>query len=132
MTRPIAPLLLSLLLAAPAVGVAVTPAVAQSDAPLADPPANEGPGLDGFSDRAREFFGEMFENAEPALREIGPMLRELQAMIGDVTDYHMPEKLPNGDIIIRRRTPQEVTPGDDVPDAVPGLPDPPPGQSIDL
>lgn len=102
------------------------PAAAQDTAP-------EGDGFaDSFSDSARDFFNGFMDDAEPALREIGPMLRQLAAMIGDVANYQMPEKLPNGDIIIRRRTPQQVNPGDDVPDAVPGLPDPPPGQSIDL
>jgi hypothetical protein len=29
-------------------------------------------------------------------------------MIGDLRNYHPPEKLPNGDIIIRRKTPAEI------------------------
>ena len=35
-----------------------------------------------------------------------PMLAELSALIDDVSMYEMPEILPNGDIIIRRRPPE--------------------------
>jgi hypothetical protein len=35
------------------------------------------------------------------------MLRELSAMIGDIGNYHAPEMMPNGDIIIRRKLPGE-------------------------
>ena len=32
------------------------------------------------------------------------------AKVGDLSAYHAPEVLPNGDIIIRRKTPQETEP----------------------
>jgi hypothetical protein len=35
-------------------------------------------------------------------------------MIGDVRNYHAPEMLPNGDIIIRRRVPVADPPDDEV------------------
>lgn len=54
---------------------------------------------------------------EPALKdlqgladEMGPALLDLQDKIGDFTNYHAPEVLPNGDIIIRRKTPLEIAP----------------------
>ena len=63
-----------------------------------------GPALEGLRDRA----GEM----EPALRDfveqMGPALRDLMDKVGDLSAYHPPEVLPNGDIIIRRKTPQEL------------------------
>jgi hypothetical protein len=45
---------------------------------------------------------------QPALRnflsEMGPALRGLLTEVEDWSLYHAPEMLPNGDIIIRRRT----------------------------
>ncbi len=40
--------------------------------------------------------------------EIEPALRDLEAALKDMTLYHPPEVLPNGDIIIRRKTPDEI------------------------
>ncbi len=47
--------------------------------------------------------------------EIEPALRELEGALQDMTAYHPPEVLPNGDIIIRRKVPLQVEPeiGDD-------------------
>ncbi len=65
----------------------------------------------------------LFKEAEPALEELqslaesfepwlqdfaeraGPALQELVDEIGDLSLYHAPERLPNGDIILRRKTP---------------------------
>lgn len=62
-----------------------------------------GPALDSLQDRAEEM--------EPALRdfveEMGPALRDLMDKAGDLSAYEAPEILPNGDIILRRKTPQE-------------------------
>lgn len=43
-----------------------------------------------------------------ALHEAEPMLRELMAVVGDIRNYQMPEVLPNGDILIRRKTAEEL------------------------
>ena len=63
-----------------------------------------GPALESFRDQAEEI--------EPALRdfveEMGPALRDLMDKAGDLSAYHAPEVLPNGDIILRRKTPQET------------------------
>jgi hypothetical protein len=63
-----------------------------------------GPALDSLRDRAEE--------VEPALRDfaerMGPALAELLDKIDDLSAYHPPEILPNGDIILRRKTPQEI------------------------
>jgi hypothetical protein len=62
------------------------------------------PALDDLQGMAKEF--------EPALRgfmqEMGPAFAELLKEIEDFTAYHPPEILPNGDIIIRRKTPAEM------------------------
>lgn len=59
--------------------------------------------LEGLRDRAEEM--------EPALRDLaeqmGPALWDLMEKIGDLSAYHPPEVLPNGDILLRRKTPEE-------------------------
>lgn len=59
----------------------------------------------------------LMEEMGPALKdlrgladEMGPAMGELRDMIGDFTKYHAPEMLPNGDIIIRRKSPLEILP----------------------
>lgn len=52
------------------------------------------------------------QDMEPALRDlagqVGPAVQELLDLVDDFGAYHMPEMMPNGDIIIRRKTPQEM------------------------
>ncbi len=54
------------------------------------------------------------EEMEPALRNfatsMGPALRDLLAEVEDWSVYHPPEMLPNGDIILRRKTPKPLDP----------------------
>lgn len=75
---------------------------------------------------AKLFFRGLMEEMEPALRglegfareiepnlrsfvqEMGPALRDLMTEVEDWSAFHPPEILPNGDIIIRRKTPQEM------------------------
>ena len=45
---------------------------------------------------------------EGMMKEIGPALSQLEDKIVDLNMYHAPEVLPNGDIIIRRKTPDEI------------------------
>ncbi|MFV2033907.1 MAG: hypothetical protein ACC631_02125 [Halocynthiibacter sp.] len=99
----------------------VTPATAEEDM---------GKGFNLIEEGARIILRGLVEEMGPALEELqgmagnmGPVIEELQAMIGDISLYRMPELLPNGDIIIRRRSPTE-----------PGLPpsSPQPGDEIDL
>jgi hypothetical protein len=68
---------------------------------------------DGFSlmqEGAKLLLRGLMSEMEPALDDMGqaltdlePALRELMVMIGDLRNYEAPEKLPNGDIIIRRK-----------------------------
>jgi hypothetical protein len=62
-----------------------------------------GPALDSFREQAEEM--------EPALRDfveqMGPALRDLMDKAGDLSAYEAPEILPNGDIILRRKSPDE-------------------------
>ncbi|MBF9034686.1 hypothetical protein HKCCE2091_10575 [Rhodobacterales bacterium HKCCE2091] len=83
-------------------------------------------GLDLFGEGARRMLEGFREEMGPLLDEMRPFfeeemlpfLQELSGLIDDISAYELPERLPNGDIIIRRR-----------PDA-PDLPDVP-GVEID-
>lgn len=59
-------------------------------------------------------FQELLKEVEPALKdldtlseELGPKVKELFDLVDDIRNYDAPEKLPNGDIIIRRKNPLE-------------------------
>ncbi len=66
---------------------------------------------------AMDDFRALAENMEPAmrqfLRDMGPALAEVLRKVDDLTMYHPPELLPNGDIIMRRKEPAaEQTPAE--------------------
>ena len=46
----------------------------------------------------------------PEFEKMGPALDELAQKLGDLSLYHPPEVLENGDIILRRKTPLEAAP----------------------
>ncbi len=85
-----------------------TPAMAQ------EPEEESRPLTRGVEEMLRDLFS-----------KVEPTLRELRETIGNLDDYEAPEMLPNGDIIIRRKTPLE-------PDEVPEETGPDPGDSIEL
>ncbi|MCH2164826.1 MAG: hypothetical protein MK098_09270 [Marinovum sp.] len=62
-------------------------------------------------DPALEDIQDLLSEIEPSLRsfsdEMGPALRGLMDDIQDWSVYHPPEVLPNGDIILRKKTPEE-------------------------
>jgi hypothetical protein len=99
-------LLLILMLSAP------LPALAQ-EAPNGD--VDEGLSL--LEQGAQMLLRGMMSEMEPALNDMAealaeaePMLRDMLAMMDDLTNYHPPEIMPNGDIILRRKLPGEVAP----------------------
>ncbi|MEI2805406.1 MAG: hypothetical protein V9G18_05540 [Albidovulum sp.] len=109
-----------------ALTVAATPAVAED----AKPSAEEGFSL--LEEGAKIILRSLMDEVEPALKdmhkqfgeavgEMGPALQKLAEMIGDIRNYDPPEMLPNGDIILRRKTP-----------LVPALPEPGPNGEIEL
>ncbi|MES2145376.1 MAG: hypothetical protein V4516_13700 [Pseudomonadota bacterium] len=57
---------------------------------------------------ALDEMGKALDEVEPSLRALQPKLRELMALVGDLQNYRAPEKLPNGDIILRRKTDQDL------------------------
>lgn len=112
--------------------LAASPAVAQdAEAPpeIPSPDAAEPEnGLSLMEEGAKLFLRGIMNEMEPALRELegmanelepalrdfaeqmGPALRDLFAEVEDWSAYHPPEVMPNGDIILRRKTPEEMTP----------------------
>lgn len=54
---------------------------------------------------------DLAQEMEPAMRsfvdEMGPALRDLMGEIEDWSAYHPPERLPNGDILLRRKPPEK-------------------------
>lgn len=59
--------------------------------------AQEGGGL---TDRMDRLFSDL-------MAEVDPYLADLLDKLGDLTGWHAPEVLPNGDILIRRRAPED-------------------------
>lgn len=109
--------------------LALTPLWAQESAPEAAPaqpvpetqpetaPEDMGDGIDLIEEGAKLLLRGLMSEVEPALKdmeqaltEMEPALQDLMRMIGDIRNYHPPEMLPNGDIIIRRKTPLEAEP----------------------
>ncbi|MFD1911725.1 AAA+ family ATPase [Halodurantibacterium flavum] len=67
-------------------------------------------GLDRFQEGAQRLLQEFLREVEPGLRDL---TRDLARQIDDLTLYHRPEVLPNGDILIRRRAPRDAPPTPD-------------------
>jgi hypothetical protein len=62
--------------------------------------------LQGLMDEmepALDEMGEALSAVEPALKDLQPKMMELLALIDDLTNYQPPERLENGDILIRRK-----------------------------
>ena len=71
------------------------------------------PALDGM----REFADLVGPQMQDFMAQMGPALGEIFDKVEDWSRYHPPEMLPNGDIIMRRKTPDadEGAPeGDDI------------------
>ena len=98
--------------------LAATPALAEEDGG-----AEEGLGLidrgvelllRDLLDRMDPAIEEFQKQMDPALEEfrnqMGPALEALRDRLEALGDYHPPEMLPNGDIIIRRKTPLQPLP----------------------
>ena len=84
-----------------------------STAPRAQDPLTP-PDSDGLEQDLEGIMGEMFQRLQPHLEglanelastadEFRPALNELGGVMDDIANYERPERLPNGDILIRRR-----------------------------
>ena len=92
--------------------VLAPPALAQSDGdsrPLM-------PFLDEWSERTEDMMRELMDEIGPEMErmmtDIVPQLQELSELLGGMVHYEMPEILPNGDIIIRRKQDAPPLPDD--------------------
>jgi hypothetical protein len=89
--------------------------------PLSPAMAQDAPADDGFSlmeegakllfrglmsemEPALDEMGKALSGMEPALKDLQPKMMELLALIDDLQNYQAPERLENGDILIRRKT----------------------------
>ena len=104
MKRTALPLLLVML---------ASPLRAEQAAPV--PPAELEEGFNLMEEGAKLLLKGLMSGVEPALEDMGraltemePALRDLMAMMGDIGNYHAPEMLENGDIIIRRKSAVEM------------------------
>ena len=99
-----------------AIALCLSPLAAFAQSTEATPPsADVDEGVSLMQEGAKLLFRGLMGQMEPTLKdmttalgEVEPKLRELLAMVDDLRNYHTPEKLENGDIIIRRKTPEEL------------------------
>lgn len=91
--------------------LAAAPALAQVyEPPKADEPAPE----DSLESGIENFLNNLLGQAQPhldrlgrdlgdTLGSVGPVFKDIGALMDDVSNYQAPERLENGDILIRRR-----------------------------
>lgn len=66
-----------------------------------DAPDEPGMGLNLMEEAMRLFMRGLLAEMEPALDD-------LRDLVAGIDSYHPPEVLPNGDILIRRKSPEEM------------------------
>lgn len=101
------------------------PLLAQADE---QPPQTLDETIETLRDGADALLRHFMQEIEPALRDMAPLLQDLSDFAAELPGYHSPEVLPNGDILLRRKTPdpaenQETTPDDS--DTEPSSPEEP-------
>ncbi|MEO5620387.1 MAG: AAA+ family ATPase [Cypionkella sp.] len=106
-----------------AISLLAAPLSAQTVAPPVTPPASDvDEGFSLLQEGAKLLLRGMASQMEPAMKDMAeamekaaPQLQAILAMIDDVKNYEPPTRLPNGDILIRRKLGAPP---------VPALPDP--------
>lgn len=98
------------------------PATAQDDSDVTDGLDLLGEGMSLILEGLMEEMRPVIEEARPYFEdEVLPFLNRMGELMDDLGSYEMPERLPNGDIIIRRS-----------PDAPPIGPEPGDGGDVEL
>jgi hypothetical protein len=100
--------------------VAASPVAAQ------EPDGGFGEGLDLLGEGSRMILERLLEDMRPMLdsarpffeEELMPLLERLGEVVDDLSHYELPERLPNGDIVIRRSP--DAPPFGEVPSPGPG------------
>ena len=99
-----------------ALALVLAPLAAAQVVPDAEPPGAMERGLRLFLDGLRDEVEPGLQGLGDMARDAAPLLRGLQERLGSVVEdldaYAAPEVLPNGDILIRRKTPLAPPPGD--------------------
>ncbi|MCC5963201.1 MAG: hypothetical protein JJU09_08735 [Rhodobacteraceae bacterium] len=90
------------------------------------PETEEAPLLEMFEGMLRGFMRDL----DRGLQDMEPELERLLDQMRDMTRYHPPEILPNGDILIRRRQSDDDDP--DAPEDTPESSDPAPAVPFEL
>ncbi|WP_152926488.1 hypothetical protein [Shimia sp. SK013] len=62
------------------------------------------PALDGM----RELAGQIGPKMQDFLMQMGPAMAGIVEQVEDWSSYHAPQMLENGDIILRKKTPEEM------------------------
>ncbi|MCI2400775.1 hypothetical protein [Aliiroseovarius subalbicans] len=76
--------------------------------------ADEGnPSMDKGAELLREGFGLLLEGLTEEMAPLADGWQSFVDQLGDMSLYHAPEVLPNGDILIRRKTPLDPEVGED-------------------
>ena len=85
-----------------------------SDPPMGDAPGGQQKPLGDFESELDGAMNDLFNRLQPHLNALGdelantmndfaPALNEISGLIDDIGNYERPERLENGDILIRRR-----------------------------
>lgn len=77
--------------------------------------------MDKLDEMMQLFRDRVAPKMEEGLQAMEPELRDFMARMQGMMQYHAPEFLPNGDILIRRRAPDDAVP-DHLPDNAPSSP----------
>ena len=69
---------------------------------------------DNHEEQGRDLMGEALKLfMRGLLAEMEPAMEGMEGLLEDLSAYHPPEILPNGDIIIRRKTPVDRGPDEE-------------------
>ncbi len=72
--------------------------------------------VEGLMQKFLDRFAPQMEQLNDGLTAMEPELQEFMGKMRDMVQFHPPEVLPNGDILIRRRQPSDPVPPSDVPE----------------
>ena len=96
----IAPVLVLVLCAAPL-------AAQDTPAPAPDAPPSLAEQAEGLLRKFLDNVAPEMQQMQEGLQAMEPEMQDLLSRMRDMVQYHPPEVLPNGDILIRRRTPDD-------------------------